>query len=80
MLDPDAEDLLAAVSQDAERDVDGLVADKALIADLDPDLDIKPFDCFYKFARRSAAAVTDATNRRGLLAVRQLGFNILPRQ
>ena len=37
LLDPEAEDLLGAVGQDAERDVDRLVADDALVADLDPD-------------------------------------------
>ena len=33
---PEAQDLLAAVGSDAERDVDGLVADDALVANLDP--------------------------------------------
>jgi hypothetical protein len=37
LLDPDAQNLLRAVGQDAERDVDGLVADEALVPDLDPD-------------------------------------------
>ena len=37
LLDPDAEDLLGAVRQDAERDVDRLVAHEAFVADLDPD-------------------------------------------
>src|SRR5712691_12269451 len=36
LLDPDAEDLLRALGQDAERDVDRLVAHEALVADLDP--------------------------------------------
>ena len=36
LLDPDAENLLGALRQDAERDVDRLVADEALVADLDP--------------------------------------------
>jgi hypothetical protein len=36
LLDPDAENLLAAVGQDAERDINGLVADEAFVPDLDP--------------------------------------------
>src|SRR6202030_1473544 len=36
LLDPNAEDLLSAVRQDAKRDVDRLVAHEALVADLDP--------------------------------------------
>ena len=36
LLDPEAEHLLGAVGADAERDVDGLVAHRALVADLDP--------------------------------------------
>jgi hypothetical protein len=31
LLDPDAQNLLGAVRQDAERDIDGLVPDKALV-------------------------------------------------
>src|SRR4029453_3355709 len=34
LLDPEAEDLLAAVRADAERDIHRLVADRALVADL----------------------------------------------
>jgi len=37
LLDPDAQDLLGAVGQDAECDVDGLVANETLVPDLDPD-------------------------------------------
>ncbi|CAM5602904.1 hypothetical protein ATER59S_05514 [Aquamicrobium terrae] len=36
LLDPDAEYLLRAVGQNAERDVDGLVAHEAFVPDLDP--------------------------------------------
>jgi hypothetical protein len=36
LLDPQAEDLLAAIDAHAERDVDGLVAHRAFVADLDP--------------------------------------------
>ena len=36
LFDPDAENLLSAVRQHAERDVDCLVAHKAFVADLDP--------------------------------------------
>ena len=36
LFDPDAENLLGAVRQDAERDVDRLVAHEAFVADLDP--------------------------------------------
>ena len=35
-FDPDAQNLLGAVRQDAERDVDRLVAHEAFDADLDP--------------------------------------------
>src|SRR6185295_15536414 len=37
LLDPDAQYLLRAVRANAKRDVDGLVADKAFVADFDPD-------------------------------------------
>ncbi len=37
LLDPDAENLVRAVRQDAERDVDGLVAHEVIVSDLDPD-------------------------------------------
>ena len=37
LLDPDAENLLGAVRQDAERDINRLVAHEAFVADLDPD-------------------------------------------
>jgi hypothetical protein len=37
LLDPEAQHLARAVGQDAQRDVDGLVANEALVADLDPD-------------------------------------------
>ena len=37
LLDPDAEYLLGAIRQDAERDVDRFVANEALAPDLDPD-------------------------------------------
>lgn len=37
LLDPDAQNLPGAVGQDAERDVDGLVANKPLVPNLDPD-------------------------------------------
>ena len=36
LLDPDAQNLLGAVRQDAESDIDRLIPDKALVADLDP--------------------------------------------
>ena len=44
IFDPDAENLLRAVRQDAERDVDGLVPDKPLVPDLDPDGVRRPGD------------------------------------
>ena len=37
LLDPDAEDFLGAVRQNAQRDINRLVADEAFVADLDPD-------------------------------------------
>ena len=37
LLDPQAQNRLRAVRQDAERDVDGLVPDEALVPDLHPD-------------------------------------------
>lgn len=37
LLDPDAQDLLGAIGQDAEFDVDGLVSNKAFVPDLDAD-------------------------------------------
>ena len=36
LLDPNAENLFATVGQDAERDVNRFIADKALISDFDP--------------------------------------------
>ena len=36
-FDPEAENVLRSVRCDAEREIDGLVADQALVADLDPD-------------------------------------------
>jgi hypothetical protein len=36
LLDPEAEDLLLTVEPDAESNIDGLVADHAFVADLDP--------------------------------------------
>jgi hypothetical protein len=36
LLDPDAEYLLGAIRANAKRNVDGLVADKAFVADFDP--------------------------------------------
>ena len=36
MLDPEAEDLLLTVEPDAQGNIDGLVADHAFVADLDP--------------------------------------------
>jgi hypothetical protein len=35
-FDPEAENVLRSVRCDAEREIDGLVADQALVADLDP--------------------------------------------
>src|SRR5665213_2562691 len=37
LLDPDAEDLLGTIGQDAERDVHRLVAHEPLVADFDAD-------------------------------------------
>jgi hypothetical protein len=36
-LDPEPKDVLRPVRRDAEREIDGLVANQALVADLDPD-------------------------------------------
>src|ERR687893_1130114 len=37
LLDPETQYLLGAVWPDAKSDIDGLVADRALVPDLDPD-------------------------------------------